>query len=70
MNKRHIETLIIGFGKAGKTIAAKLASKGHEVVLVEENEKRYGGTCITVACLPTKFMVHKAKEYKIAENAG
>ena len=70
MNKRHIETLIIGFGKAGKTIAAKLASKGHEVVLVEENEKRYGGTCITVACLPTKFMVHKAKEYKIAKKCG
>lgn len=70
MTPRKVDTLIIGFGKAGKTIAGQLASRGRNVVLVEEKEERYGGTCITVACLPTKFFVNAAKEYKTAKKLG
>lgn len=55
------EYLIIGFGKAGKTIAAKLASLGHSVTLFEESKMMYGGTCINVACIPTKALVHQAE---------
>jgi probable pyridine nucleotide-disulfide oxidoreductase len=54
--------LIIGFGKGGKTLAAKFANLGQSVILFEENPLRYGGTCINVACIPTKALVESAKE--------
>lgn len=53
--------VIIGFGKGGKTLAAKLAAAGHQVALVEASKKMYGGTCINVACLPSKFLENNAR---------
>lgn len=53
MNKQ-VKNIIIGFGKAGKTLAGFLTIKGEETVLIERAKKMYGGTCINVACIPTK----------------
>lgn len=55
---QQFDALIIGFGKAGKTVAAGLAKKGWKVALVEKDEEMYGGTCINIACIPTKALVH------------
>ena len=55
------DLLVIGWGKAGKTLSAKLGAKGKKVAIIEENPKMYGGTCINVGCLPTKSLVHSAK---------
>lgn len=44
-------TLIIGFGKAGKTLAGFLSKKGETVAVIEQSPKMNGGTCINVACL-------------------
>ena len=57
---REYKNLIIGFGKAGKTLAGYLAKKGEKTALVEENPLRYGGTCINVACIPSKSLEHSA----------
>ena len=54
------DAAIIGFGKGGKTLAAALAKSGQRVALVEQSPERYGGTCINVACIPTKTLVHAA----------
>lgn len=51
---QHIEHLIIGFGKAGKTLAQDLAKAGKSVILVEQSATMYGGTCINVGCIPSK----------------
>ncbi|MDX2168288.1 MAG: FAD-dependent oxidoreductase [Deltaproteobacteria bacterium] len=53
------EVLIVGGGKAGKTLAADLARSGHDVVLVERG--MIGGTCINVGCIPTKALVASAR---------
>lgn len=37
------DSIIIGFGKAGKTLAATLAKKGEKVALIEKDKKMYGG---------------------------
>ncbi|HEY9489710.1 MAG TPA: FAD-dependent oxidoreductase [Chryseosolibacter sp.] len=60
--KQHYENLIIGFGKGGKTLAGYLASSGREVALIEKSEKMYGGTCINVACIPTKSLITNAEK--------
>lgn len=59
--KTHYQNLIIGFGKGGKTLAAYLANHGQEVALIERSEAMYGGTCINVACIPTKSLITNAE---------
>lgn len=59
------DSIIIGFGKGGKTLAAELASKGEKVAMIEKSSKMYGGTCINVGCIPTKSLVNSAKESKL-----
>ena len=54
------DVLVIGFGKAGKTLAAKLAKQGKKVAMVEKDSGMYGGTCINVGCIPTKTLIHNA----------
>lgn len=55
------DAVIIGFGKAGKTLAAELAQRGKSVAMIEQSDKMYGGTCINVACIPTKSLIYQAK---------
>ncbi|UUX33049.1 FAD-dependent oxidoreductase [Fundicoccus culcitae] len=55
------DTIIIGFGKAGKTLANFLNKKGETVALIEQSPKMYGGTCINVACLPSKNLIIAAE---------
>ena len=62
----NIKNLIIGFGKAGKTLAGFLGSRGESVILVEKDKKMYGGTCINVGCIPSKFLSNKATLRKIS----
>jgi pyruvate/2-oxoglutarate dehydrogenase complex dihydrolipoamide dehydrogenase (E3) component len=54
----HADVLVLGFGKGGKTAAAQLGHLGKRVVLVEQSERMYGGTCPNVGCIPSKGMVH------------
>ena len=43
---KHVDAVVIGFGKGGKTLAAALAQAGQQVVMVERSSQMYGGTCI------------------------
>ena len=56
------DKIIIGFGKAGKTLAVRAANKGEKVALIEKSPKMYGGTCINIACIPTKVLAVAASE--------
>ena len=62
MNTKHYDLIVLGFGKAGKTLAAKLGSMGKAVAMIEENPLMYGGTCINIACIPTKTMIVAASK--------
>ena len=57
----HYQAAIIGFGKAGKTLAAALGRAGWRVAIIEKSKEMYGGTCINVGCIPTKALVHDAQ---------
>ena len=56
------DLIVIGFGKAGKTLAAKMASQGKKVALIERSKAMYGGTCINIACIPTKTLLVAAEK--------
>jgi probable pyridine nucleotide-disulfide oxidoreductase len=56
------DVLVIGFGKGGKIAARNLGRQGRRVVLVEESERMYGGTCPNVGCVPSKGLVHHSRK--------
>ncbi|MER7739621.1 FAD-dependent oxidoreductase [Streptomyces sp. NPDC096538] len=54
-----VDLLVVGGGKGGKTLAMDLARSGERVAMVERG--MIGGTCINVACIPTKALVTSAR---------
>jgi pyruvate/2-oxoglutarate dehydrogenase complex dihydrolipoamide dehydrogenase (E3) component len=68
MLAEHFEFAVVGGGKGGKTLAAQMASSGRRVVMIEKG--MIGGTCINVACIPTKTMVKSAKVAELARRAA
>jgi pyruvate/2-oxoglutarate dehydrogenase complex dihydrolipoamide dehydrogenase (E3) component len=53
------DAIVIGSGEAGKWMSWNLGAEGKRVITVED--KRIGGACPNVACLPSKNVVHSAK---------
>ncbi|MBU3751251.1 MAG: hypothetical protein FGM52_12535, partial [Mycobacterium sp.] len=64
----QFDDVILGGGKAGKSLALALANAGHAVALIERGQ--IGGTCINVACIPTKTLVASAKVVELASRAS
>lgn len=60
----NYDSIIIGFGKAGKTLTGALAKAGKKVALIEQSNQMYGGTCINVGCIPSKSLVTSAQQAK------
>lgn len=58
---KQYDAIIIGFGKAGKTLAAELSNRGWQVAIVERSDMMYGGSCPNIACIPTKTLIHEAE---------
>lgn len=65
----HVDLLVIGWGKGGKTLAGVAARKGLRVAVVEQSDDMIGGSCINVACVPTKILVHAADERRDTDDA-
>ena len=58
---KQYDAIIIGFGKAGQTLAAELSNRGWQVAIVERSNMMYGGSCPNIACIPTKTLIHEAE---------
>lgn len=62
------DAIVIGSGQGGTPLAAKLASRGEKVALIEP---RYlGGTCVNTGCTPTKAMIGCAQVAHYARDAS
>lgn len=59
-NSIKADVLVVGFGKGGKIVAARMGQLGKRVVLVERSPRMYGGTCPNVGCVPTKALLHQS----------
>ena len=58
-NFEQFEFVFLGGGKGGKTLAMELAQAGRRVAVIERG--MIGGSCINVACIPTKALIHNAR---------
>ena len=63
-----VQLLVVGGGKAGKSLAMDRAKAGWSVAMVERD--KIGGTCINVACIPTKALVGSARTLLTARHAA
>jgi len=62
----NVDLLVVGGGKAGKSLAMERAKAGWKVAMVER--QFVGGTCINVACIPTKSLVNSARRLSDARS--
>ncbi len=55
---KQFDAIIIGTGQAGPPLAARFASAGKTVAIIERG--KFGGTCVNTGCTPTKTLVASA----------
>jgi pyruvate/2-oxoglutarate dehydrogenase complex dihydrolipoamide dehydrogenase (E3) component len=55
---RHFDAIIIGTGQAGPSLAARFATAGKAVAIIERH--KFGGTCVNTGCIPTKTLIASA----------
>lgn len=65
---QNFDAVVVGAGQAGPFLAARLATSGRKVAIVER--KLFGGTCVNVGCTPTKAMVASARAAYAARNGS
>jgi dihydrolipoamide dehydrogenase len=62
------DVAIIGSGPAGYTAAIRAGQFGLKTCLIEK-DKKLGGTCLHVGCIPTKALLFNAEIYDYLKNA-
>ncbi|CAN7610737.1 FAD-dependent oxidoreductase [Caballeronia sp. LjRoot29] len=63
----QFEYVFLGGGKGGKTLAMELSRAGKRVAVVEEG--MIGGSCINVACIPSKALIQSARIMHAVQSA-
>lgn len=58
---KDYDLIVLGGGKGGKTLASKYARANKSVALIERSAQMIGGTCINLACIPTKAFITAAR---------
>jgi pyruvate/2-oxoglutarate dehydrogenase complex dihydrolipoamide dehydrogenase (E3) component len=64
----HFDSIVIGAGQAGPTLAGRLTQSGRNIAFIER--KLFGGTCVNTGCTPTKAMVASAYVAQKARTAA
>lgn len=59
MNVETFDIVVFGGGKAGKSLAMDQARGGKRVAMIEKGY--IGGSCINVACIPSKTLIRSAE---------
>ena len=64
----HFDSIIIGAGQAGPSLAGRLVQSGQRIAFIER--KLFGGTCVNTGCIPTKTLVASAYAAHMARRAA
>ncbi len=64
----RFDSIIVGAGQAGPSLAGRLVAAGQRVALVERH--LVGGTCVNTGCMPTKTLVASAQAIRTARRGS
>ncbi|MGV0166979.1 FAD-dependent oxidoreductase [Furfurilactobacillus sp. WILCCON 0119] len=56
------DNIFIGFGQGPKVLANTFRKHGESVLSIEADRARYGGTCFTEGCIPSKELLFLSKQ--------
>ena len=65
---RTFDSIVVGAGQAGPSLAVRLAQSGRKVALIER--RALGGTCVNDGCIPTKTLIASARAAWVVRNAA
>src|ERR671920_137320 len=65
---KEFDSIIIGAGQAGPSLAGRLTGAGMTVAFAER--KLFGGTCVNTGCTPTKTLIASAYAAHLARRAA
>ena len=63
-SEQQFDIVVLGAGSAGLTAAVGFSKAGKKVLLVEK--AKMGGECTNSGCIPSKALLHVAKDYQLA----
>jgi len=63
------DLIVIGSGSGGLGIAMGMLELGFKVLLVDKSSEKIGGECLNTGCVPSKVLLHIAKEIYQARQA-
>ncbi|NUM43157.1 MAG: NAD(P)/FAD-dependent oxidoreductase [Anaerolineales bacterium] len=66
MPSSHFPTIVIGSGSGGMTVGIGLAGLGRSVAMIES--LHVGGDCTNVGCVPSKTLIHLARNFRPGMN--
>ncbi len=62
------QLLVIGAGPGGYVAAIRAGQLGLDTVIVDD--RKPGGTCLNIGCIPSKALIHAADEYFLMREAA
>ncbi len=65
----YFDIIIIGAGSGGLNIAGFMNRIGLRVLLIDKKEESIGGDCLNFGCIPSKALIHIAREVHASTNA-
>ena len=64
----NYDSIVIGTGQSGPSMARRLVAAGQKVAVIER--KCFGGTCVNTGCTPTKTLVASAYAAHLTRRAS
>lgn len=65
---QQFDIIVIGAGPGGYIAALKAAKTGKRVALIEK-EKKLGGTCLNIGCIPAKALLDSSEKYNMVQHS-
>lgn len=63
------DLICIGAGAAGLYVSVALHKFGLKVLMIDKSDEHIGGECLNTGCVPSKALLHIAKQIKVSRQA-
>lgn len=70
MESTKYDIIIIGGGSAGLGAMGMAQSFGWKILMIDKEEAHIGGDCLNFGCVPSKALIHIAKQFHGAKKAS